>query len=69
VRNRTAMLRIDVLDEEAELTWAPEYCWPGGEPPQLAPHIGARHYVSLWLDVDGTVAGVMPPEFLPEPRE
>jgi hypothetical protein len=69
VRDRTVLLRIDVLDDEAVLTWAPEYVWPNGEAPRLAPYVGAVHYVSLWLDSDGTAAGVMPPEFLPEPRE
>jgi len=68
VANRTVLLRLDVQSTEVALTWDAAYLWPEGMAPEVAQHIGARHYVSMWLDEDGYVAAVMPPEFLAEPR-
>jgi hypothetical protein len=66
--NRTCMLRIETGDDDVELTWDEAYHWPDGDAPGVSPFSGARHFVSLWLDPDGSVAAVMPPEFLATPR-
>jgi hypothetical protein len=68
-RLRTYVARIDILTANATVTWDQSvYLWPGGTAPSLSPHADAKHYLSLWVDSDGMVAAVLPPEFRHTPR-